>query len=832
MKSTVIAKEFDAEPSAAFAGTRFAYIDKDARVHLITADGTPRSRCIETESAAGDARVLRRRRATRRDHRSRAVRVRRRRAQLVDDRAGEARAIAVRAARRRRLDRESHRRASATTTRASSSRRSPSTRREIRIARARRQRARHARQRLDPRSSCAPTRSKSIEGDDSLQAPCSSARRASRPATRAATRRHFYVGTQHVGDYPRRPRSRRSPTIRATGRTVIGGDQTASACSIATASRSRTSTKYAASAFDDADHLWVLDDHDQALCAGRYATDKWETIADPARVDGDRRGRPARVLLGTDDGDLLVLDRTGKASQRDSGSRSVPRRSSRQRIAAGVARRPARERRRRDRRHADLDAIARTLAPGRRERRHPGLRRDGRPHAAGEPLRAHDLGPRDRRGAGLRISTCSPTSAGADSSPTAGSRPIAAARPARHPARYPAGRRDPLGYRVPRARSRSSGSRIEPASSHRLRIGSIRPYATQVIDDDVGATTEQIDRQAPFGDRVLLVIDGAVTPGRPAARRRHADDRPLAEVRCRDRLGLGLAPPREPRSSARTSRSRTSAARTARSSMAPASPANKKVRVGDRHPVPDRRRHRDGADARRLAPRDARRSRASSPRSSNRPRASRSASSRPRSSARPASARSASPSASTRCRRAAAAPFVRINCAAISEPLLEAELFGNEATNKPGLHRVRRRWHRVPQRRRRAAAVAAGEAAARDRGQRRPPHRLGRRRAPSTSASSPRRTRISPPRSTPVGSAATSTSGSPARRSRSRRCASARTRSSRSPSSSSRRPPVRSAALRARRRREAVARAARLARQHPRAAQRVRARRAARDRAR
>jgi DNA-binding NtrC family response regulator len=30
-----------------------------------------------------------------------------------------------------------------------------------------------------------------------------------------------------------------------------------------------------------------------------------------------------------------------------------------------------------------------------------------------------------------------------------------------------------------------------------------------VIDDDTGVTTEQIDRQPPFGDRVLLVIDGA-----------------------------------------------------------------------------------------------------------------------------------------------------------------------------------------------------------------------------------------------------------------------------------------------------------------------------------
>jgi two-component system response regulator AtoC len=34
-------------------------------------------------------------------------------------------------------------------------------------------------------------------------------------------------------------------------------------------------------------------------------------------------------------------------------------------------------------------------------------------------------------------------------------------------------------------------------------------YASKVIDDEAGTETEQIERQSPFGDRVLLVIDGA-----------------------------------------------------------------------------------------------------------------------------------------------------------------------------------------------------------------------------------------------------------------------------------------------------------------------------------
>jgi pSer/pThr/pTyr-binding forkhead associated (FHA) protein len=42
-----------------------------------------------------------------------------------------------------------------------------------------------------------------------------------------------------------------------------------------------------------------------------------------------------------------------------------------------------------------------------------------------------------------------------------------------------------------------------------LRNGIGTAYASVVLDDDPGMTTDQIVRQAPFGDRVLLVIDGA-----------------------------------------------------------------------------------------------------------------------------------------------------------------------------------------------------------------------------------------------------------------------------------------------------------------------------------
>src|SRR6187399_2527217 len=50
-----------------------------------------------------------------------------------------------------------------------------------------------------------------------------------------------------------------------------------------------------------------------------------------------------------------------------------------------------------------------------------------------------------------------------------------------------------------------------------LRRALIHAYPTGVIEEETGATTEQIDREAPFGDRVLLVIDGAALQVIPLA---------------------------------------------------------------------------------------------------------------------------------------------------------------------------------------------------------------------------------------------------------------------------------------------------------------------------
>jgi hypothetical protein len=78
--------------------------------------------------------------------------------------------------------------------------------------------------------------------------------------------------------------------------------------------------------------------------------------------------------------------------------------------------------------------------------------------------------------------------------------------------RPPSGRRA-LRESAPPSVSSTVGSAPRPRSAlpalADLLNASLRAYCTRVIDDEPGATTEQIDREAPFGDRVLLVIDGA-----------------------------------------------------------------------------------------------------------------------------------------------------------------------------------------------------------------------------------------------------------------------------------------------------------------------------------
>ena len=204
-----------------------------------------------------------------------------------------------------------------------------------------------------------------------------------------------------------------------------------------------------------------------------------------------------------------------------------------------------------------------------------------------------------------------------------------------------------------------------------------------MIDEETGATTEQIDRQAPFGDRVLLVIDGAslqvvplpgsgtLTVGRSqkcdvsidsgSVSRHHANLLVGQEVEIEDvgssngtfvdgtrldankrvRLGVGipfLIGGVTVMVQTRAGSRRESATKS--SKLAALENSASRIAVGKLSVLI---LGETGVGKERFAER----------------------------------LHEMSP------RRAA--PFVRINCAAISEPLLEAELFGNEGTNKPGL---------------------------------------------------------------------------------------------------------------------------------------------------
>ena len=204
-----------------------------------------------------------------------------------------------------------------------------------------------------------------------------------------------------------------------------------------------------------------------------------------------------------------------------------------------------------------------------------------------------------------------------------------------------------------------------------------------MIEDDAGQTTEQIDREAPFGDRVLLVIDGAalqvmplpsagtLTIGRASkcdvvidsgsVSRHHANLLVATEVEVEDvgssngtfvdgaklpankrvKLTIGVpflvgAVTLMVQTRAGSRRETTPQA----SQLAALEQSAARIAIG-RLAVVIIGEHGVGKE------RFAERVHEMSPRR--------------------------------------AASFVRINCAAVSEPLLEAEMFGNEAMNKPGL---------------------------------------------------------------------------------------------------------------------------------------------------
>jgi len=204
-----------------------------------------------------------------------------------------------------------------------------------------------------------------------------------------------------------------------------------------------------------------------------------------------------------------------------------------------------------------------------------------------------------------------------------------------------------------------------------------------VIDDETGATTEQIDRQAPFGDRVLLVIDGASLQVVPlpgagtltVGRSQKCDVSIDSGSVSRHHANLVIGHDVEIEDIGSSNGTFVDGVRL---------PGNQKVRVGIGIPF------LIGAVTVMVQTRAGSRRETAS-----------------KSSALAALEQSASRIAVGKLsvlilgetgvgkerfaervhemspRRSNA--FVRINCAAISEPLLEAELFGNEATNKPGL---------------------------------------------------------------------------------------------------------------------------------------------------
>jgi DNA-binding NtrC family response regulator len=202
-----------------------------------------------------------------------------------------------------------------------------------------------------------------------------------------------------------------------------------------------------------------------------------------------------------------------------------------------------------------------------------------------------------------------------------------------------------------------------------------------VIDDEPGSTTEQIDRQAPFGDRVLLVIDGAalnvfplpvsgmLTVGRASkcdvlvdsgsVSRHHANLTLGSDIEIEDvgssngtfvdgvrlpahhlvRLTIGV--PFLIGAVTLMVQTRAGARRETTQSSALAALEQSASRILDRLSVLVV--GETGVGKERFAERIHEMS----------------------------------------TRRGAA--FVRINCSAISEPLLEAELFGSETTSKPGM---------------------------------------------------------------------------------------------------------------------------------------------------